>query len=54
MTRMDLTRALIKLHWGSPSAQDEITMAITGRWPEQLGDAASRNYHLDFERIEAN
>jgi thioredoxin reductase (NADPH) len=32
----------------------KIVQAITGRWPEQLGDAASRNYHLSFEQIEAN
>ncbi len=32
----------------------KIVQAITGRWPEQLGDAASHNYHLSFERIEAN
>ena len=32
----------------------KIVQAITGRWPEQLGDAASRNYHLAFEQIEAN
>jgi thioredoxin reductase (NADPH) len=32
----------------------KIARAITGRWPEQLGDVASRNYHLAFERIEAN
>jgi bacillithiol disulfide reductase len=31
-----------------------ITKTITGRWPEQLGTVASRNYHLSFERIEAN
>lgn len=32
----------------------KIVQAITGRWPEQLGDAASRNYQLSFEQIEAN
>ena len=32
----------------------KIVQAITGHWPEQLGDAASRNYHLSFEQIEAN
>ena len=32
----------------------KIVQAITGRWPEQLGDAAAHNYHLSFERIEAN
>jgi len=32
----------------------KIVQAITGRWPEQLGDAASRNYQLAFEQIEAN
>jgi thioredoxin reductase (NADPH) len=32
----------------------KIVQEITGRWPEQLGDAASRNYHLSFEQIEAN
>ena len=32
----------------------KIAQAITGRWPEQLGDAASRNYQLLFEQIEAN
>jgi thioredoxin reductase (NADPH) len=32
----------------------KITQAITGRWPDQLGDAASRNYNLAFEQIEAN
>jgi thioredoxin reductase (NADPH) len=32
----------------------KIVQAITGRWPEQLGDAASRNYNLAFEQIEAN
>jgi thioredoxin reductase (NADPH) len=32
----------------------KIVQAITGRWPEQLGDAASRNYNLSFEQIEAN
>jgi len=32
----------------------KIVQAITGRWPEQLGDAASRNYHLSFDQIEAN
>jgi thioredoxin reductase (NADPH) len=31
-----------------------IAKAITGRWPERLGEVAARNYHLDFERIEAN
>jgi thioredoxin reductase (NADPH) len=32
----------------------KIVQAITGHWPEQLGDAASRNYHLSFDQIEAN
>jgi len=32
----------------------KIVQAITGRWPEQLGDAASRNYQLSFAQIEAN
>ena len=32
----------------------KIVQAITGHWPEQLGDAASRNYQLAFEQIEAN
>ncbi|HEU5100799.1 MAG TPA: NAD(P)-binding domain-containing protein [Roseiflexaceae bacterium] len=32
----------------------KITQAITGHWPEQLGDATSRNYQLSFEQIEAN
>ena len=32
----------------------KIVQAITGHWPEQLGDAASRNYRLSFEQIEAN
>jgi thioredoxin reductase (NADPH) len=32
----------------------KIVQALTGSWPEQLGDAASRNYHLTFEQIEAN
>lgn len=32
----------------------KIVQAITGHWPEQLGDAVSRNYHLAFEQIEAN
>lgn len=32
----------------------KIVQAITGDWPAQLGDAASRNYHLAFEQIEAN
>src|SRR5215212_3865676 len=32
----------------------KIVQAITGHWPEQLGDATSRNYHLTFEQIEAN
>jgi thioredoxin reductase (NADPH) len=32
----------------------KIVQALTGRWPEQLGDAGSRNYQLSFERIEAN
>jgi thioredoxin reductase (NADPH) len=32
----------------------KIVQAITGHWPEQLGDAASRNYYLAFDRIEAN
>ena len=41
----DLTN---RLHAG------KIVQAISGRWPDQLGDAASRNYHLSFEQIEAN
>jgi thioredoxin reductase (NADPH) len=32
----------------------KIVQAITGHWPDQLGDAVSRNYHLAFEQIEAN
>ena len=32
----------------------KIVQAITGRWPEQLGDVASRSYQLAFEQIEAN
>lgn len=31
-----------------------ITAAITGQWPSALGTVAPRNYHLDFEQIEAN
>jgi thioredoxin reductase (NADPH) len=31
-----------------------IVQSITGHWPDQLGDAVSRNYHLAFEQIEAN
>src|SRR5215213_450124 len=32
----------------------KIVQALTGHWPGQLGDAASRNYQLAFEQIEAN
>lgn len=32
----------------------KITQALTGRWPERLGGAKSRNYDLSFEQIEAN
>ncbi len=32
----------------------KITAAITGRWPEQLGSVAGRNYHQPLERIQAN
>ena len=32
----------------------KITQALTGRWPEHLGGAKSRNYQLRFEQIEAN
>ncbi|MEO7910291.1 MAG: NAD(P)-binding domain-containing protein [Roseiflexaceae bacterium] len=32
----------------------KIVQAITRQWPAQLGDAASRNYQLAFEQIEAN
>jgi thioredoxin reductase (NADPH) len=32
----------------------KIIAAVTGRWPEQLGTVPARNYHLAFERIEAN
>jgi thioredoxin reductase (NADPH) len=32
----------------------KIVQSITGHWPDQLGDAVSRNYHLAFEQIEAN
>jgi thioredoxin reductase (NADPH) len=32
----------------------KIVAAMTGRWPEQLGTVPARNYHLAFERIEAN
>lgn len=32
----------------------KITRAITGRWPDKLGDVAARNYHVSFAHIEAN
>jgi len=32
----------------------KITAAITGHWPGRLGTVPSRNYHLQFEQIEAN
>lgn len=32
----------------------KITAALTGKWPERLGSPAARNYHLAFERIQAN
>ncbi|WP_255603705.1 NAD(P)-binding domain-containing protein [Oscillochloris sp. ZM17-4] len=32
----------------------KIAQAITGRWPEALGNAAGRNYELPFEQIQAN
>jgi thioredoxin reductase (NADPH) len=32
----------------------KITVAITGHWPEQLGSVPGRNYHVAFERIQAN
>ena len=32
----------------------KIARALTGRWPERLGDVPARNYHLAFEQIEAN
>ncbi len=32
----------------------KITAAITGTWPAALGTVAPRNYHLAFERFEAN
>lgn len=32
----------------------KITRAITGRWPEKLGDVRGRNYELELEAIEAN
>lgn len=32
----------------------KITKAITGRWPQRLGNVAHRNYELTFAEIEAN
>ena len=32
----------------------KIARAITGRWPEKLGDVRGRNYDLELEAIEAN
>ncbi len=32
----------------------KITRAITGRWPDMLGDVRSRNYELELDAIEAN
>lgn len=32
----------------------KIAQAITGRWPQRLGNVATRNYELSFEQIEAN
>jgi len=32
----------------------KITQAITGLWPEALGNVPGRNYQLGFEQIEAN
>jgi thioredoxin reductase (NADPH) len=32
----------------------KIVAALTGKWPEHLGSAPARNYHLGFARIEAN
>jgi thioredoxin reductase (NADPH) len=32
----------------------KITQALTGQWPDGLGSVPTRNYHLAFERIEAN
>ena len=32
----------------------KITQAISGHWPETLGEVLARNYHLAFEHIEGN
>jgi len=32
----------------------KITRALTGRWPERLGDARSRNYEMELDAIAAN
>jgi thioredoxin reductase (NADPH) len=32
----------------------KITRAITGIWPQRLGDVPTRSYGLAFERFEAN
>lgn len=32
----------------------KITQAITGKWPQRLGNVATRNYELSFAEIEAN
>ena len=32
----------------------KITRAITGRWPEKLGEVPARSYELTLERIESN
>jgi thioredoxin reductase (NADPH) len=32
----------------------KITQAITGRWPDALGNVPARNYELDFAQIQAN
>ncbi len=32
----------------------KITRALTGRWPDRLGDVAARTYQLSFEQIAAN
>jgi thioredoxin reductase (NADPH) len=32
----------------------KVTAAITGRWPERLGNASGRNFPLSSDVIEAN
>ncbi len=32
----------------------KITQAITGKWPDTLGDVQARTYHLGFEAMQAN